>query len=225
MKKGDQTRAAILDAALDMASRNGLEGLTIGLIAERLAMSKSGVFAHFGSREELQIAVLKAYAQRFLDDVFFPALKEERGLARLSAMFALWMARVQRVEIAHGCLFVSSAVEYDDRPGPQRDELVEVVGGWQREMLKATQQAVAVGDLRADVDAEQLVFECYGLMLAVHHDARLLRDPKAVARGQAGFARLIDFWRVPKTVGARRVLLGKGLQRPVELVEGELEVA
>ena len=122
MRKGELTRAAILDVALDAASRDGLEGLTIGLLAEKMNMSKSGVFAHFGSREDLQIEVLKLYHHHFEQEVFYPSLKEARGLPRLQAMFALWVKRVT-VEIASGCIYISGAVEYDDRPGPIREAL------------------------------------------------------------------------------------------------------
>ena len=124
MRKGEQTKAAILDVALDIASREGLEGLTIGVLAERMSMSKSGVFAHFGSREDLQIAVLKEYERRFVDAVLFPCLKESRGLPRLSAIFSRWLDRVGK-EIDSGCIYVSSASEYDDRPGAVREELVK----------------------------------------------------------------------------------------------------
>jgi AcrR family transcriptional regulator len=120
MRKGEMTRAAILDVALELASRDGLEGLTIGLLADRMNMSKSGVFAHFGSREDLQIEVLKLYHRRFEQEVFFPSVKEARGLPRLEAMFNHWVKRVS-VEIASGCIYISGAVEYDDRPGPIRE--------------------------------------------------------------------------------------------------------
>src|ERR1700712_2712087 len=155
MRKGEQTRVAILDAALDLASRDGLEGLTIGLIADRMQMSKSGVFAHFGSREDLQIAVIQEYHRRFEEEVFFPSLKEPRGLPRLSAMYAGWVTRHTR-EIDSGCMYISGAVEYDDRPGPIRDELLSMVVAWQKALLRAARQAVAEGHLAADTDVEQL---------------------------------------------------------------------
>ncbi len=194
MRKGEQTRAAILDAALELASRDGLEGLTIGLIAERMAMSKSGVFAHFGSREDLQIAVVQEYHRRFEDEVFFPALKKPRGLPRLSAMFAGWVLRHTR-EIASGCMYISGAVEYDDRPGPIRDELLAMVTTWQTALLRAARQAVTEGHLVADTDAEQLVFEMRAMVLALHHDARFLGDAHAVERIERGYARLVDSYR------------------------------
>jgi AcrR family transcriptional regulator len=174
MRKGELTRAAILDTALELASRDGLEGLTIGLLADKMNMSKSGVFAHFGSREDLQLEVLKLYHHRFEQEVFFPSIKEARGLPRLRAMFARWISRVSE-EIASGCIYISGAVEYDDRPGPIREELVAMVSAWQGALLRSVKQAVETGDLKQDTDPQQLVYEMYGLILAVHHDARLLR--------------------------------------------------
>jgi AcrR family transcriptional regulator len=200
LSKGTQTRERILDAALEVASREGLEGLTIGILADALSMSKSGVFAHFGSREELQIAVIDEYARRFMDAVFLPAIRLPRGLPRLKAMFENWLYRVQHVEIPNGCVFISGAVEFDDREGPVRDRMVLVNRGWQREMQKAARQAIAEGHLRADCEPEQLVFELYGFMLSLHHDARLLRDPRAVERARASFVRAIQAYGTPAGV-------------------------
>jgi AcrR family transcriptional regulator len=204
MKKGEQTRSAIVEAALDIAGRDSLESLTIGKIAERMGMSKSGVFAHFGSREELQLAVLKEYEKRFVEDVLRPSLKEPRGLPRLEAMFYRWVERL-RVEITNGCVFVSGAVEYDDRPGPVRDELVRMIRSWQRELVRAIKQAIEEAHLRADTDPHQLVFAMHGLVLALHHDARLLRSRDSVTRGRTGFAELIEAHRVqPPEPSTRR---------------------
>ncbi|SFU95067.1 TetR/AcrR family transcriptional regulator [Pseudoduganella namucuonensis] len=194
MRKGELTRAAILDTALELASRDGLEGLTIGLLADKMNMSKSGVFAHFGSREDLQLEVLKLYHHRFEQEVFFPSIKEPRGLPRLRAMFAHWISRVSE-EIASGCIYISGAVEYDDRPGPIREELVSMVSAWQGALLRGVQQSIETGDLKPGTDAQQLVYEMYGLILAVHHDARFLRTPGTVERAKAGFERLIETYR------------------------------
>ncbi|MDN4037859.1 TetR/AcrR family transcriptional regulator [Massilia sp. YIM B02443] len=199
MRKGEQTRAAILDVALELASRNGLEGLTIGLLADRMNMSKSGVFAHFGSREDLQLEVVKLYHHRFEQEVFFPSIKETRGLPRLVAMYTRWVKRVS-VEIASGCIYISGAVEYDDREGPIREELVSMVRAWQGALLRSVRQAIEAGHLHAGLDAEQLVFEMHGLILALHHDARFLRNPGAVERAEAAFARLIENYRNPQAV-------------------------
>jgi AcrR family transcriptional regulator len=190
MRKGEMTRAAIVSAALELAARHGLEGLTIGALAERMQMSKSGVFAHFGSREELQIAVLKEYERRFVDAVLVPALSEPRGLPRLRAIFERWIERTA-VEAERGCIWVSGASEYDDRPGPVREELVAMVRSWQRELTRAIRHAVDSGELRGDVDVDDLVFELYGVILVLHHDARLLNSPDAVTRARRLFDRLI----------------------------------
>lgn len=193
-RKGEQTRAAIVDAALELAARGGLEGLTIGSLAERMGMSKSGVFAHFGSREDLQIAVLKEYERRFVDDVLVPALREKRGLPRLRAIFERWLDR-SAIEAARGCIWVSGATEYDDRPGAVRDELVSMIRSWQRELSRAIQQAVEAGDLRRDADAAELVFDLYGVILVLHHDGRLLNSPDALPRARRSVDRLIDSYR------------------------------
>lgn len=190
MRKGEQTRAAILDVALELASRDGLEGLTIGLLADRMNMSKSGVFAHFGSREDLQIEVVKLYHRRFEQEVFYPSIKEPRGLPRLRAMFARWIAQVA-VEIASGCIYISGAVEYDDRPGAIRDQLAGMVLAWQQALRRCVEQAIEEGHLPTETDPDQLVYEIYGLILSLHHDARFLKLPGSVARAEAGFERLI----------------------------------
>jgi AcrR family transcriptional regulator len=194
MRKGELTRAAILDVALSLASRDGLEGLTIGLLADKMNMSKSGVFAHFGSREDLQIEVLRLYHHQFEQEVFYSSMDDPRGLPRLQAMYARWIRRVT-VEIASGCIYISGAVEYDDRPGAIRDELVAMVCAWQGALHRCAQQAIDMGHLRADTDAQQLVYEMYGLILALHHDARFIKSPDSVERAQFGFERLIDSYR------------------------------
>jgi AcrR family transcriptional regulator len=190
LRKGEQTKAAILDAALTLASRDGLEGLTIGLLADRMDMSKSGVFAHFGSREDLQIEVVREYHRRFEEEVFFPALKEKRGLPRLVRMFENWVVRVTQ-EIDSGCIYISGAVEFDERPGVVRDELFEMIHTWQGALVKAAGQAVEMQHLTVDTDPKQLVFEMHGLILALHHDARFLKQPGSVPRARAAFKRLI----------------------------------
>jgi AcrR family transcriptional regulator len=189
-RKGDQTRAAIVEAALETASRDGLEGLTIGTLADQMHMSKSGVFAHFGSREDLQLAVLREYTRRFIEEVLRPAVKRPRGLPRLQAILDRWVAFLAR-ELTRGCIMIAGAVEYDDRPGPQHDAMVAIIAGWKAELLKAIRQAVQAGHLKDDIDAQQMVFEIYGLMLAMHQDARLLRSAGSARRARTGLARLL----------------------------------
>ena len=198
MRKGELTRAAILDVALDLASRDGLEGLTIGLLADKMNMSKSGVFAHFGSREDLQIEVVKLYHHQFEQEVFYPSVKEPRGLPRLQAMFARWVKRVS-MEIASGCIYISGAVEYDDRPGTIREELAGMVRTWKNALRRCVVQTIELGHLSAKTDPDQLVFEMYGLILALHHDARFLKLPGSVNRAEVGFERLINSYRDPES--------------------------
>ena len=189
--KGRQTRAAIVDAALQLASQMGLEGLSIGLLAETLQMSKSGVFAHFGSREELQISVVREYHTRFEQEVFVPALTRPRGLPRLRALFDHWMQRTSK-EIDSGCLYIGGAVEFDDRPGPVRDALVHSVQSWFNAVERAIRLAIEAGHLRADTDAAQVGFEIHALILALHYEARLLRNPKAVDRARLAFDHILN---------------------------------
>jgi AcrR family transcriptional regulator len=191
--KGRQTRAAIVDAALALASQSGIEGLSIGAVAEATGMSKSGVFAHFGSREELQISVVREYHARFEDEVFRPAMAEPRGLPRLHRLFDRWLRRVS-IEIDSGCIYISGAVEFDDRPGPVRDALVTMVQTWRRALERAIRAAVDEGHLRADTDVGQVLFEIHGLILALHHDARFLRHAGAEERARRGFARVMTQW-------------------------------
>ena len=202
MRKGEMTRATILDAALELASSNGIEGLTIGVLAEKMQMSKSGVFAHFGSREDLQIAIVKLYHHRFEQDVFYPSLKEERGLPRLQMMFTLWV-NVVALEIAHGCIYISGAIEYDDRPGAIRDELMGMILAWRKALHRCIVQAIGMQHLREDIDVEQMVYEIYGLILALHHDARFLRLPDSPVRAKNSFDRLINSYRPPLTINKK----------------------
>lgn len=188
--KGQQTRAAIVDAALGLAAHVGLEGLSIGAVAEVMQMSKSGVFAHFGSREELQISVVREYHQRFEEEVFFPAVAGARGLPRLRAMFANWMKRTS-IEIEAGCIYISGAVEFDDRPGPVRDALASSVKTWLAAMNRAVVLAKKEGHLRLDTDEQQMTFEIHGLILALHYEARFLKTPNSVERALAGFERIV----------------------------------
>ncbi|MEO5770967.1 MAG: TetR/AcrR family transcriptional regulator [Burkholderiaceae bacterium] len=189
-QKGQQTRAAILDAALGLASHVGLEGLSIGALAEMMQMSKSGVFAHFGSREELQISVVREYHARFEAEVFFPAMGEARGLPRLRALFERWVRRVS-VEIDSGCIYISGAVEFDDRPGPVRDALASMVRAWHDALQRAIHLGVQEGHLAPDIDAHQMLFEMHGLILALHHDARFLRQAGSLERAGRGFEHLL----------------------------------
>ena len=190
LHKGQQTKLAIIDAALGLAAQIGLEGLSIGVLAEVTGMSKSGVFAHFGSREELQISVIREYFSRFEQEIFYPALEQPRGLPRLRALFSNWMKRVT-VEIQSGCIFISGAVDFDDRPGPVRDALASSVKVWLAAVQRAVVQAKEEGQLAADADERQIGFEIHALILAVHYEARFLKAPGSIERANTAFEQIL----------------------------------
>jgi AcrR family transcriptional regulator len=190
MQKGQQTKTAIVDVALSLATQMGLEGLTIGAVAEIAGMSKSGVFAHFGSREELQISVIREYHHRFEQEVFYPVLLLARGLPRLRALFANWMQRTS-AEIDSGCLYISGAAEFDDRPGPVRDALASSVQTWMAALHRAVRLSVEQGDLAEQTDAAQMAFEIHGLILACHYEARFLKSKAALGLAQRSFEHIL----------------------------------
>lgn len=196
LQKGQHTKQLIIDAALGLAQQIGLEGISIGVLAEITHMSKSGVFAHFGSREELQISVVREYYQRFSDEVFFPAMNAPRGLPRVRMLFANWMTQVA-VEIQSGCIFISGAVEFDDRTGPVRDALASSVQAWLNALYRAVSQAQEEGHLRADADARQVGFEIHALILALHYEARFLKNPGAIDRAHTGFENILLRYGMP----------------------------
>ena len=203
LHKGQQTKAAIIEAALGLASQIGLEGLSIGALAEITGMSKSGVFAHFGSREELQISVVREYHERFEREVFYPAMQAPRGLPRLQAMFDNWMVQTSN-EIDSGCIYISGAVEFDDRSGPVRDALASSVTSWQAALRRAVEQAQEEKHLVPEVDPLQVAFEIHGLILALHYEARFLKLPGATERARLGFARILERYSVCSSVPLRQ---------------------
>ena len=200
-EKSELTFAAIVDAALDMAAAQGLESLSLGQVARRLGISKSGVFSRVGSLEALQQAVLDEYDRRFVAAVFTPAMAYARGLPRLNALVSLWIDRASNVEMLTGCIYVAGAFEYDDVESPLRSVLEHNLRRWRAAMVRTVNQALEAGHLRPDTDPEQLVFEVYSLMIGLMHDARFLRDPKAHDRVRAAYERLISTYRDFKYIG------------------------
>jgi AcrR family transcriptional regulator len=180
--KGERTRAAILDEALRLVSKAGLDGLTIGTLADATGMSKSGLFAHFGSREELLLAVLAHGEAHFGEVVFQPALAKPRGLPRLRAMFVNWLDWTESAELPGGCPMIGGAAEFDDKPGPVRDMLAAGQRTWIETLKRAVRQALEERQLRRETDPEQMAFEMFGIALVVHHHRRLLGYKKARER-------------------------------------------
>lgn len=194
--KGQQTRAHIIDTALQLATHNGLDSLSIGGLAEATHMSKSGVFAHFGSREELQISVVREYHHRFEQEVFYPALQTPRGLPRLRALFGNWMQRTS-VELDAGCIYISGAIEFHHSEGPVRDALVQSVGVWHAAMKRTIVQCREAGDLLPVADEHQMLFEIHGLILVLHYEARFLRSQGSMQRAWTGFENILQRYGAP----------------------------
>lgn len=185
------TRQAILEHAVKLASKVGLEGLTIGKLADALELSKSGLFAHFQSKEALQLETMRFAAARFVEAVVKPALAAPRGEPRVAALFEHWLQWPERDPLPGGCFFVGAASELDDRPGALRDLLVALQKDWLEVLSNTARTAVKEGHFHDGVDPEQLAHDLYGVMLAYHHASRLLADPRAEARARAAFDSLL----------------------------------
>ena len=192
MSKGERTKTAILDHATGLASQVGLTGLTIGVLADDLELSKSGLFAHFQSKEALQIDVLNHAARRFSDMVVRPALQEPRGAPRLRALFERWLTWENDIALPGGCIFVAATTELDDRPGLVRDRLVELQRDWIDTLRISFRKGIEAGLFRADADAEQFAQDMYGIMLALHFHRRLMRDRDADTRARRAFDALLE---------------------------------
>ena len=193
MTKGEDTKLSILETGLDMASRLGLEAVTIGSLAGATGMSKSGLFAHFQSKENLQIEILKFAADEFADSVVIPALKVRRGIPRIKALVRNWIG--WGAKLTGGCIFVTAGTEFSDRPGKVRDLLQQQQQQWVDSLRRMGDSAVRAGDFRPDIDGEQFAFELYSLILGFHFYHRLLRDDDSMQRQQAALDRLLADYR------------------------------
>jgi AcrR family transcriptional regulator len=191
VRKGELTRTAILDEALQVASRSGFTGLSVGGLADQTGMSKSGLFAHFGSMDQLQLQLLQRARERFVDSVVRPALSAPRGEQRVRAVFDSWL-RWSNDVLDGGCIFVAAAVELDDRPGELRDALVLAERDWLELLATVAGTAVTEGDFAADLDVDQFAFEVHSLMLGHHHASRLMKDPRALAMTRRSFESIIS---------------------------------
>jgi AcrR family transcriptional regulator len=195
--KGERTRQSILDRAVDLASVEGLEGLTIGRLADDLDMSKSGLFAHFGSKEELQLATIDAAAERFVSEVFRPALSAERGYPRLIAICRSWLSYIRRNVFPGGCFFAAASFEFDGRPGVVRDAIVQSMDEWVGAIEKAITMARDEGHLDPGVDAKQLAFEINSLFFGANFAFQLRGDKRALDRATRAIEERIESLRVP----------------------------
>lgn len=194
--KGDRTRAAIVERAVDIASVEGLEGLTIGRLADELKMSKSGVFAHFGSKEELQIATVEAARHRFVNEVFRPALKNERGYPRLVEICRAWLDYVRGDVFPGGCFFAAASFEFDGRTGPVRDAIQHMMDDWMEAIQKAVELAQAAGHLDPNVEAAQLSFEINALFFGANFAHNMWHDGKAIERARIAIEQRLESLRI-----------------------------
>jgi AcrR family transcriptional regulator len=195
MSKGAETRERILGTAFRLAARQGLEGLSLGELAKQLRVSKSGLFAHFKSKEELQIQTLRAASDRFAQTVMVPAFRKARGLPRVRAFFDNWMRWFADLfadpSLPGGCIFMHASFELDDRPGPVREVLVELQQQFIDALARSARIAVEEGHFRRALDADQFAFDLYSILLGYNLARRLLRDPKAERRAREAFAALL----------------------------------
>jgi AcrR family transcriptional regulator len=198
VSKGADTRGVVLGHALALASEVGLEGVTIGTLAERAKMSKSGLFAHFESKEALQIAVLDEARDRFVETVVAPALRKKRGEPRVRALLEYWLLWANADFMPGGCVFVGSIAELDDRPGPVRDRLAATQRDWLETLATAIRIAIEEGHFRREADPAQLAHEFLTLAYGTHLIARLLRDPMTETRLRTAVERILVSARAPK---------------------------
>lgn len=190
MSKGEATRQAVIDQAVEIAGRLGVSGLTIGTLASATDLSKSGLYAHFRSKEALQLAVLARAREDFVDQVIRPALGAPRGEPRVRVLFERWLTTSSSG--AAGCLFVSAATEFDDQPGPVRDQLVRDHWDLQDTLAQVYRSGAKDGAFREDLAPEQFAHDMHGLLLAHFHAFRLLRDPASESRTRFAFERLMQ---------------------------------
>ena len=194
-QKAELTRAAIVGAALDLVAADGLEALSLQTVADRIGLSKSGVFSRVGSREALQKAVIEEFGRRFIADVFVPAMQLPKGLPRLNEIVRRWILRVRDVEASQGCIYTAGAFELDDRDGALRDLLHGEITRWRAALRRTVLQAMEAGHLKADTDPEQLVAEISAIAMALVHDTRFLRDARAAERSQRTWERLLKTYQ------------------------------
>lgn len=197
VSKGSETKSAILEAALAEATTFGLSGISIGGLARKLDLSKSGLFAHFGSKEGLQLQILATARDRFVETVIAPALLLPRGEPRIRGLFEHWLEWSKASFLPGGCPFMAAATELDDVPGASRDFLVESQRDWRETLATAARIAVEEGHLREDLDAEQFAYEFFSLILAYHYHHRLLEDPLTEQRCRSTFEELLERSRRP----------------------------
>ena len=204
VKRNPQAHQEIVDRALSLAHEIGLEGLSLGILAAALKRSKSGLFAHFRSKEELQLEVLREVITRFTKTVVVPALAQPRGEPRLRRLFGGYLGWIRGHAKNGGCMLMALAQEFDDRPGPVRDLLVQRMGDWQKTIARVAHSAVEEKYFRENLDTEQFAYETMGIAMAFQHTNKLLKDSRAGRRAQEAFEELLARGRPSSRGNLRR---------------------
>ena len=182
---GDRKRDAILQAAMDVSSAEGLGGLTIGRLAREIGMSKSGLFAHFGSKEELQLATVRFAADDYEREVIAPPQAAEPGLSRLRALMSCWVRYIDATSNRGGCFFDAASSEFGSRPGPVRELLARYSRNWLHQLEEQARLAHRLGELRADADPELLVFRLHAYVEEANWSRELFQDERAFEKARA----------------------------------------
>ena len=212
--KGESTRRSILDRAVDIASLEGLEGLTIGRLADDLRMSKSGLFAHFGSKEELQLATIREAGERFIDQVLRPALRAARGYPRLMAICRAWLDYVRRRVFPGGCFFAAASFEFDGRPGPVREAIVQAMDAWVAALERAIRLAKEEGHIDPGIDPAQLAFELNSLFFGANFASLLHNDADALRRAESAIEARLESVRIKPRAHSVRSFRKRPRARP-----------
>lgn len=198
MAKGEKTKSIILEKAAGLASVCGLEEMSIGNLAKATGLSKSGLFAHFNSKENLQTQVIQWVAEMFTEQVMRPAFKEPRGIPRIRAIFENWKDWIDGDSLPGGCIMIASSTEFSDKPGAVRDEIVTMMDTLLQSLTRTAQIAVEEGHFKTDTDPRQFAFEFESLLHGYHLLQRLLKDPDARERSDLALKRLLDAYQVNK---------------------------
>jgi AcrR family transcriptional regulator len=195
MAKGEKTKIKILEKAASLASVCGLEDMSIGELAKATGLSKSGLFAHFNSKENLQTQVVQWVAEMFTEQVMRPAFNEPRGIPRIRAIFENWKDWIDGDSLPGGCIMIASSTEFDDKPGAVRDEIVSMMSDLLQSLTRTARIAVEEGHFKADADPGQFAFEFESLLHGYHFLQRLLKDPDSRKRSDIAFERLVEAYR------------------------------
>ena len=215
MANAQSTHDRILDRGMALMSQAGLDGITLGVLAEQVGMSKSGLFAHFRSKEEVQIRLLEHIGELANAQMIVPAMKADKGLPRVKALVTSWFGWSQKAGLPGGCPVAAGLFEYDDVEGAVRNKILEMESSWRRLLTQLVREAVECGHLQKNLDIDQFVWELCGIYLSHHAAHRFLRSPDADRRAQTAFAALLE--RATPAARNARSKAGRPMRSPVRL--------